>query len=229
MSESKEKTKNTTWMPELKWSYARHLADSAIVKSSYIWLLVVPIAAKLLSNTEGSLGVIIFGETVDVPLSLPFSWQLFFYAAIVFSCANVIYTIRCPKTLKAYRSFQEYEKQGRDPLELSLEFKELVFTPKYELRDDDQKAIANNFVRNFSRVQMPPNGEFLDDLDIAKAFHSPNFNMKHPQAKTAFYMTQRIAEYYNKKSIISALSLYALGLGLMLIIAGQNIWYVINT
>jgi hypothetical protein len=65
----------------MKWTSQISLANSKIIKSSYIWLLIVPLAARALSSIDKVINLTMFGATLEISTALPFSWQLLFIAA----------------------------------------------------------------------------------------------------------------------------------------------------
>ena len=64
------------------WSSLNSLGKSKTLKSSYIWIVVVPLVAKLFSKIESTIDFTLFGAKISVNLSLPFSWQMFYFSAL---------------------------------------------------------------------------------------------------------------------------------------------------
>lgn len=74
------------------WRVLKRYGSSKAIISSYLWIVVVPIAAKLLPELNN-----FFSHTeIDISLGLPFSWELFYYAAISFSISSYIFSTHCP-------------------------------------------------------------------------------------------------------------------------------------
>ena len=107
------------------WSAIRTLGDSKILKSAYFWLLFVPIVVKALARTTPLLTFTWAGTTHTLDLSLPFSWQVFFYAALVTSVANLIYALRCPWIVKRFHSHADYAAEGRGVNQIREQMTEL--------------------------------------------------------------------------------------------------------
>lgn len=72
------------------WQELRQIQRSKFISSMYIWIFVVPVVAKLLFKIEEHLAFDFFGQKIELVLSLPFSWKIFFYCALSFSIANSI-------------------------------------------------------------------------------------------------------------------------------------------
>src|SRR5438094_6474286 len=87
------------------WTALRRFGTSRVLRTSYFWLFFVPIAAKLLLQLKNPLHLDIFGEIHVVHFTLPFSWYCFYFAAIAFSAATLLYSTFCPKVIKEYSSF----------------------------------------------------------------------------------------------------------------------------
>lgn len=87
----------------MKWSNQRAFATSKIVKTSFVWLIIAPITAKLFSSINEILEVNFLDETIRVSTTLPFSWQILFFSASAFTIAGIIYSIFCPDIVKNYK------------------------------------------------------------------------------------------------------------------------------
>jgi hypothetical protein len=91
------------------WPSLHSLSESKIVKSSYVWLVLVPAMAKLLDAIDHK--ITLFGNVVV--LSLPFSPKIFYFAAVAFAGANIIYYVFCPPAVKGYRSYKEFSEASK--------------------------------------------------------------------------------------------------------------------
>lgn len=75
-----------------------------------IWMLITPVFAKALSSTN-SVTVSFLQTDNDISLSLPFSWQVFFFCALSFTIANLIYFYKCPLLIKKYGYYSDFESR----------------------------------------------------------------------------------------------------------------------
>jgi len=92
------------------WLQISSVGRSKLVKSMSIWMLLTPIAAKLLSSVDHiSLGF--FASDVVIPLALPFSWKVFFYCSLCFAVGNLIYALQAPEIIKRFRNYADFEEQ----------------------------------------------------------------------------------------------------------------------
>ena len=97
-----------------KWSAIKKIQQLRIVKSMYVWLFVVPIIAKFFSKLEDVVNVTIFNYTFNLQLGLPFSWKVFYYSALLFVFANLIFLFRCFTMIKDYNNLFEFDRDGRE-------------------------------------------------------------------------------------------------------------------
>ncbi|HAS6997932.1 TPA: hypothetical protein I7280_24255 [Vibrio parahaemolyticus] len=114
----------------MKWNLVRNLAESKVVGSSFIWLFIVPLSAKLLSNVKETVDFTLFGEQVTITTTLPFSWQLLFLSACCFTIANIVYSIFCSEVFKNYRTYAEFKESGKTLLQVNYAIKSICWCPK---------------------------------------------------------------------------------------------------
>lgn len=118
-----------------------------------IWLIVVPISAKLLTNDYFS----------KYDLSLPFTWYCFFFSALCFSIGNVLFSIYCPDIIKDNGSLEDFDREGKVSLHIKAYANDISFNYdniKYSGSENSQTRIQCTFwpvfeaaktSRNFSR------------------------------------------------------------------------------
>ena len=92
------------------WRQLRGWGNSKLIKSSYLWLLVVPIAAKMLMPIAGTRDFTAFGTQLEITIALPFQWWVFYFMAVFFAVGQAIYACACPTLIKSFGSFLDYRK-----------------------------------------------------------------------------------------------------------------------
>jgi len=102
----------------MRWKNLANCHQSKVVKQSYIWLLLVPVVAKLLSKAPGELTVHIFNQNVTLNFVLPFTWRIFYSASIFFAISNIIYKLCCPEIIKDHTGFSSFLAEGKGPAHL---------------------------------------------------------------------------------------------------------------
>ncbi len=98
---------------KVEWSFLLGLGESKLVASMYIWLLVVPVASKLLINIGDNADIIVFSHEFNVNLNLPFSWKVFYLAAVFFTFATLLFKFRCPKLIRDHKNFDSFSAEKR--------------------------------------------------------------------------------------------------------------------
>lgn len=100
------------------WQGYRKIRNVPLIKSMGVWLVIVPISAKFLSNLSSPTEITFLGHTFQAVTELPFSWQTFFFSALCFSIANLIYMIFAPTIVKDYKDFSDFLNSGKGEKQL---------------------------------------------------------------------------------------------------------------
>lgn len=96
-----------------KWSQLKKVESYSVVKSMYVWLLIVPIAAKATAKIRGIVDLEIFGHDFTFDFGLPFSWEAFYFAALAFVIGNIAVIARCPKIVLENTDYASFKMQGK--------------------------------------------------------------------------------------------------------------------
>lgn len=109
------------WVNErnLKWSQLVKIQRIRIVQLMYVWLFIVPILAKAFSKLEKAAHVIVFGCKFQVQLSLPFSWNIFYFSALSFAAANLVFILRSYTLIKDHSDFLDFAGKGKRESQLA--------------------------------------------------------------------------------------------------------------
>ena len=209
---------------ELKWSNQRAMANSRIVKSSAIWLVIVPFAAKSLASLDDVIDLTIFSGKFHISTILPFSWQLLFFAACFFTLASIIYSVYCPNIIKLYENFSQFEADGKSRLQINSALREMVWDTSNGEAFPVYAPVAMKYLRQYTTFteeeikSIKNNGhDMLEDLTKNQGENS-----------NAFYFVYLIADIYGHKHIRNSLYLYIAGYACIGVIAIQNIVYVVK-
>jgi hypothetical protein len=95
-----------------KWSFVQKLGRNKLLASSYIWLIIVPIFAKLLVQVESLIELTNIAAGLVIDLTLPFSWKVFYCATLLFSISGPVYSLCCPKLIQSVQSYGDFKQQG---------------------------------------------------------------------------------------------------------------------
>lgn len=97
----------------LPWSTLRDIEHNKVIRSTYVWLFIVPITAKFLSKLESNLSFEISGQMITFVLSMPFSWQALFFSACFFVIGNILVSLQIPEIIKKYKNFSDFSTSGK--------------------------------------------------------------------------------------------------------------------
>lgn len=107
-------TANFPEMRMISWSRLRRWGKNRAVRSSYVWIILVPLAARLSNTLDGMPKIFESNSGGGVPLS----WELGYFAAVSFSIGAAVYQIWCPSLIREYRDFAEFRSAGNGHLAL---------------------------------------------------------------------------------------------------------------
>jgi len=207
------------------WSELQRLGSSRALRSSYVWLVLVPIAVRLIDQVNDVIHVEVFGATIPVTMKLPFSWQTFFFAALAISAGNAIYQWRCPYLISAFSGFQDFKASGRgfDQIktfqERYLPLAQKVAQLTGEPKDVEEKATLSlgNALSNSHQHQYNPGSNNTTQFEWFMAGISKSF-------WAARDGTDYVYPSYRK----ACGALYAVGLALLICVGLQNVWFVLR-
>ncbi len=163
------------------------MQNNKIVKSTYIWLAVVPIFAKFSSKLEDVISINYQGKEYLIDITLPFSWQLFFFSSLCFVIGNVLYTWFSPDIIKNYIDFNDFTSSGRG-------FKHLIEQSIKEVRNSEDIGFK---IQTTDKMTLIAEKKLYTDEDIewkAKELFWEIYdknNESHPWARAicgAFYL-----------------------------------------
>ncbi len=229
-----------TLNPKHGWSSLRALGTSRTVKSSYLWLMLVPVIAKCLSAVNEVTTFTILGANISVPLSLPFSWKAFFFAALSFAMADLVWHIKCPDIIKKYSNYADFVSQGRTVLDAKYYFLEAMFyffmpgsSPYYEKTQTMEylKTFLKGATgRRFSMLTEDDINFFMNQSDIPTQNVDKiiGYEVEKEKESDLFHFVVKYSENIHLKWLWFCTACYIIGFFLMSIVLCQSIWAVIN-
>ncbi len=106
--------KNTKDFTSVTWRSIGKLGNNKLVQKSYIYLIVVPIAAKLLSRIKSPVKMNVGGFNFEFVIDLPFNWKILFFAALCFTIGSIIYSLFAPLIIRENSSFGDFKSHNKD-------------------------------------------------------------------------------------------------------------------
>lgn len=213
-----------------KWYSLRAFGSNRVIQSSYFWFIFVPIAAKALLNIKKALTSTVLAQFInDIDWNLPFSWQLFYFSAVSFTIANIVYFLFCPEFIKTFKSFQHFRESGGQSTVLKASFLQLiwknpdVYTLKNGVFYHIEKFLELCDIKESYRIEMKEEIYSNPAKVYAGCAQQEIKNKKTPEF---FWLVRTIA----KDSVVWARGLcaffYASGFVLILTVISQKFWYV---
>jgi len=150
----------------LSWSTLRDIEHNKIVHSTFMWLFIVPLSAKLFSKLENTISFEISDKLITLDLTMPFSWQALFFSACFFVIGNLMVSFLLPDLIKNFKNFNEFNTSGKteehlkevagETLKENQEsinnLKKLAGIGKAEIKTDSQDGFKNRFDKIYSNV-----------------------------------------------------------------------------
>src|ERR1700722_15181062 len=94
------------------WQWYKRFFDGNVFKFFISFLSLLPIIAKVFQSTNSD-GTAV--ASVESKLKGLFSWELLWFAAILYLIAYVLYSLFCPALIKTYNNFKDYKDYGHSP------------------------------------------------------------------------------------------------------------------
>ena len=222
------------------WSQLRTLGNSRLIRTSYFWIVFVPLCAKVLAPFHGTHTFRVLGADVTLDIDLPFSWKVFYFMALAFSAASATYTIRCPSIIRLYDSFTAYRKLhlGFGPLTAQLNWTISRLDPQQLQTLHDRLAGAfrqdNPWnKRLLAEAQMEVRREpkmFIHRRTLWQAYHEElRSNADDDRiVSDVFDAIQRSANETRPRSRWLCAMCFILGFAAFLYVLFENCWFVIR-
>ncbi len=212
----------------LRWSLIRGLGKNRIVRSSYVWMVGVPIAARLVHALKERVVEGGWARQVVESLHLPFAWQLLFWASVLWAVATVLFDLRCPGIIRDYADWGEFEAAGRDDKHL-LRLAEQVAEDKETVRGSN--TTPDPVVRRLGRSACidyhPYTATFFEFKWIY--FEEGNLRLGNDlETRNAFWHVWSAAESKRRCAMVASLVAYIVGGVLVVLVFVQNIAWVLR-
>ena len=216
----------------LSWSDLNSFGNSKALAYSWVWLAVVPIAAKAFSNID-AIAIPALGESFVINPSLPFSWHILFFSSAAFAAAGLMYGLLCPDLVKRFDKPSDLEKEiesndARNKYVLDW-YAEALLT---NASNDDGIGRADDAIEYVGAKYMTPNSSAVKILvprpDGSVVIDFGEYSLPSKNFSDVFYLThQECNEMRPVRRRICA-SFYAIGFALLFALIAQNFLYVVD-
>ena len=208
-----------------QWSNLRAIANSKVVKSSAIWLILVPLAAKVLESIDEVVTFKIFSQTIRLNTSLPFSWQLLFFAAVFFTLAGIIYAAFCPELVKQYSSYTKFQEDGNSRMQIMHALRKVTWDLRQQIPKEEYLPYLVTYFQTYTK-----HSEISAEKIKSDSFELFNeVTSNEGKNSNAFYYVHEISNSHTQVRIWIAFAFYMAGFAAIGLIAIQNIAYVLKS
>jgi hypothetical protein len=176
-------------IPDLiTWKNLSQFGENRIINRSYIYLFIVPVFANLFSKIKSPLDLIFGENSYTLLFELPFSWKMFFFSALLFSIASLLYSLNSPSIIKENKSFGDF-------IEHKKNFNHLIAYL-------DHLQITNNWVNKMGvNVETAQTGKINIKIKNLNKF---KFKILNDFAKLKLSLYTKVYYYKIKHSTISS-------------------------
>jgi len=219
------------------WSQLSAIGRNRLFRSSYFWIVFVPLVAKLTSTIPERIKIPWVETSIELNASLPFSWTVFYFSAVFFALGSVLYSVFCPHIIKTYRNFAEFLEHGEGG-------KYLYGQAQQHLNDTDSSGISlahiigAYFTSKYKQdeliefLKLNDINFYIDDItsEPARLDFSPearlllSFPKEHLENVFSFLKDHK--DNSRRGNRLACCILYTLGFGLLTIVLIQNFGYV---
>jgi hypothetical protein len=210
------------------WQQLRKLGANRLIKSAYFWLVFVPIVARILDHAQSPINFALGRSTIALTLALPFSWQVFFLAALATGFANVIYSVVCPAIVRDFETFSDFSSSGRGKAQLVNYIRQTLRRFRGSSNQYDFRTFGDLGVKytNHGDWRLPEG--HLQELHwekLSRKFRSAELNEK---TNELFWALRDIADRANLRWRFLCTLFYGIGTLLATLVLAQNINSVLN-
>jgi len=191
------------------WSKIDFWGKNRILTTSFLWVVVVPLCANFFDGVN-SIKVKAWDEVYSLNFVVPFSWHLFYFAALAIAIGKVIYTVFCPEMIARYENPEDFRNQGLGTVSLVDRFRRAL--------DDYDKNVrmahTEEFLRKYCKDDISPHHDDEKKLDSAV--------LRNDAAGDAFWYVRKLYERTNLPAFWLCFCLYLIGSLLLCFVVGDN-------
>lgn len=103
------------------WLVIRAFGSSRLIRTSFVWVVLVPVAARLLLPIAGqhTLDFEWLDSPITLTITLPFRWYVFCAMAISFAIAQGTYFLQCPSRIREFKNWSDFSSSNPGTFVLS--------------------------------------------------------------------------------------------------------------
>lgn len=211
-----------------KWSELNRLGNSRLLRSSWIWLAVAPIAAKTLSGVD-RIPVRFIGPDFYLSAELPFSWHIFFYSSLAFGLASLIYTVFCPSIVRRYSKvsvlYDSVESEEATQTKIVSSYCDALAN-RYRRYPDEIQGHLGEFIASFGKKNLTKKKFVTTEDDGYFRFHLSDMLLEPNSFADSFRAARNEADQTKASIRATCWYLYLVGFALLCVVIVENIYFV---
>lgn len=203
------------------WSEVSKLGEHKAVRSSMLWMFLVPLAAKLLMPLD-FLDFSLGGRVMTIDLALPFHWTLLYGAALFFGVGAVLFTAYCPKLIKTYATptnLRELGKGSRTTIDYLVRHAQNV-------KDYNHICDRNQVLGQFAVDYLGLLQDKVSDQSVSAILE--NGAILDEKLNESFWFVFNFCEHHKPYHRLLVVTSFAIGALFLLAIIVTNTFYVLN-
>ena len=208
------------------WTSLSSFGKANVLKSSYLWVVSVPIIAKFLGQVEDIISVNAFGVQWNLALSLPFSWTIFYFSSFAIGLGMAIYAIRSPEIIRRFDNYSEFQAEGNTSYQVREYFIKHINSEKFGY---DLSYRVAMFLQEFTKAGTSSQQD-IDKCNTNKSLVKIVFNNQVETSKgiDAFWFTQDAFNTSNTFSRLFCFICFVFGSMLFCLVLFENFKYVLE-
>jgi hypothetical protein len=202
-------------IPDRDWISLKRLGEHRAVRSSYFWIVSIPLLAKLLSKLDSEYVIHCLGTQFTITTGLPTSWRIFYFSSVAMALATATYSFFCPRIISSFANFGEFE--GNCGSEYRLRFEAVTLSQK----TGDETTLAE-FVRWFCTA-----GDGNDHMQINYDTVLNSVEIQKEKMSDAFEFLRQEYAFQNSTARSWCTRAYLVAGILLLVVFLKAFWFVI--
>lgn len=163
------------------WQFLNVFFKPTVTRFFICWFALAPAVVKAIQGLPSPLIITVGKSTYPIALELPFSWEVLWWASLIYAIAFVLHLLFCPDFIKRYPSYNEYTSRGHSPRWLVWEvFRAWGAIPKRAREKLFQRLSSKNYATTevtelplYAQPTVSKNGtewafEYLDKIYVLR-------------------------------------------------------------
>lgn len=203
------------------WHSLNRIGRWRVLRSSYFWIVAIPLFANALSHFPNMVEIHLWGSTYKLVVDLPFNWKMFYFSAVAFALATLLNSWKCPPIIKDYDFFDDYQKDGNSELMLKMDIQRHA---KDKVNLSHEMEHCHTFIRSFCKTIDPDASHPPTDPDTLMT----DFRIQPDRMSDAFHFTRGVTQSWYPIIRLCCVVLYTVGLLLLSCVFIRTFIFVIK-